>query len=267
MPAAATQPPAMSIGIHVAASGSLPAPPTAPLEAGQRLHERVVAGHAGPRAGRAEGAGVAVDGAWVEAGDGGLVDAQPLGHADPEVVQHDVGPPDQPLDDRAAASGAEVEGQAALAPLAGGHGVGGGRASPRPRGGSTLMTSAPRSARTWAASGPATNAEKSTTRTPSSRPCVGRPPRRRRRREASSGSGHRRDGDGRAHEHVAVPAPSASTARPIVGQVRVGQRLARAPAPARRRRRRPAAARSTSSAGSRAKNAFQRCGPLAERAR
>ena len=29
MAAAATQPPAMSIGIHVAASGSLPAPPTA----------------------------------------------------------------------------------------------------------------------------------------------------------------------------------------------------------------------------------------------
>ncbi len=40
----------------------------------------------------------------------------------------------------------------------------------RERGGSTLMTSAPRSARISAASGPATNAEKSTTRNPASSP-------------------------------------------------------------------------------------------------
>ncbi len=37
-----------------------------------------------------------------------------------------------------------------------------------PCGGSTLTTSAPRSASTWAAKGPATKAEKSTTRTPCS---------------------------------------------------------------------------------------------------
>ena len=44
---------------------------------------------------------MAIDGFWVETGDGLLVDAKAFGDADAEVVQHHVGPADQPLDDLA----------------------------------------------------------------------------------------------------------------------------------------------------------------------
>lgn len=68
------------------------------LEPGHRLHERVVAREGGPAAGGAEGAGVAVHGVRVQAGDGLGVDAQTLRYPDAEVVQDDVGPRQQPLD-------------------------------------------------------------------------------------------------------------------------------------------------------------------------
>ena len=59
-------------------------------------------------------------------GDGVLVDAQTGRHADPEVVQHHVGPVEQRLDHRSGLGRADVEREAALAALARRHRVGGG---------------------------------------------------------------------------------------------------------------------------------------------
>src|SRR5262249_44585725 len=96
------------------------------LQAGDSLHEGVVAGKERPRAGRTEGAGMAIDSAGVDAGDARLVDAQALGDADSEVVEDDGGPLDQSLDNRTGLERPEVERQAGLAPLAGGYCIRGG---------------------------------------------------------------------------------------------------------------------------------------------
>ena len=167
---AATQPPVMSIGIHVAAIGSLPAPPTARSNPVRACISGVVAGEAGPGArwGRTRWHGSRPPGGF-KPGDGLLVDAEPLGDADAEVVEHHVGPPAGAPRRRAGPPGAPRSRATLRLPRwQHGDGVGGGRAWPRRPGGSILTTSAPRSASTSAASGPATKAEKSATRSPSS---------------------------------------------------------------------------------------------------
>jgi hypothetical protein len=164
---AATQPPAMSMGIHVPAIGSFPSPPTAtsnPVTAcmSASLPGSFALGPVGPNP---------LAWQYTAPGRSSATTSAPMPSRSAT--------PTRKLCRTTSAqrSSPSTAGRASGAPMS--------RARLRlprwqaatayaaariasPVGGSTLMTSAPRSASTWAPRGPATKAEKSTTRSPAS---------------------------------------------------------------------------------------------------
>ena len=173
MPAAASQPPAMSIGIHVAASGSLPAPPAA-------RSKPVTACMSASFPGKAAQRPVAPKAlAWQYTASGFRRATVPASMPRRSAT------PTRKLCSTTSArlSSCSTTGRASGAPMFSArlrlprwHAATAYAAArmASPSGGSTLTTSAPRSARISAASGPATNAEKSTTRRPASRRAWGK---------------------------------------------------------------------------------------------
>ena len=168
---AATQPPTMSMGIQVGRDRVVALAADGPLEArsapasARRCPGALARGPVG-----AEGAGVAVDGVRVEARRRSPRRCPSRSDTPTrKLCSTTSAQREQPLDHRAGLGPRRCRAPGCACPA--------GRRRWRrrrarmasPPGGSTLITSAPRSARTSAASGPATNAEKSTTRRPSSR--------------------------------------------------------------------------------------------------
>ena len=148
-----------------------------------RLRDEVVAGLPGVRPGRPEPGDREVDEVRVELPEDVVAEPEPGEPADPVVLDEHVRVADEPAEDLAPGLLLEVEADRAL--VAVDREVVGGRPravglAPDPRrapgrvtspsGGSTLITSAPRSARSIVASGPARTVEQSATRMPASGP-------------------------------------------------------------------------------------------------
>ena len=250
-----------------------PSPPTAALEPGERLHERVVARGLRPRPGRAEAAGVAVHGGRVARGRRWPRRCRAARTRRPGSCAARRRPTRcSALDDRARLGRTEVEGEAALAALARGDRVG--------RGAHRLALGRLDLDHVGTEVGQHLRAERArprrrrsrATRSPSSSRTVDRPARR--RSPALDGAGlPAGSGDERSTSGAtAIGAPTTgrrwppSAARPRGRSRRGAGRTAprRGRGPARTPRRPRAAARSRRLAAAAAKNAAPPDRPLVE---